>query len=80
MDMNSAPQYMLQLYKALEEKQAIRDEEISNLHQLNVTLPGMETNLEKADLIMSFINQGKKPLWDLLVSHDKVAMFNIKTS
>jgi hypothetical protein len=29
---------------------------------------------------MSFINQGKKPLWDLLVSHDKVAMFNIKTS
>ena len=61
MDLNSAPQFMIQIYKALasDPDMSRRDPGNDALRQLNVTVPELETNLGKADLIMSFVNQGK---------------------
>ena len=65
---NSAPTYMLDLYRTLrndvtveldgDDKQWMRriKQEILNK---NLTLPGMEEKAEDADMIMSFVNNGE---------------------
>ena len=64
---NSAPSYMLDLYRTLQNDVIMEVEDDSQwmyrikqeILNKNLTLPGMEDNVEQADMIMSFVNRGE---------------------
>ena len=60
-DADSAPHYMLDLYRTLEEEQgAIEELERvrESVRRKCLTLPGMERDIGEADMITSFVNHG----------------------